>query len=118
DPHVGYPNQNKMGDYFDMVSGNSGAHLAWANTLNGEEDAYYSFITPEVSAAVNQISQSGFSVFPNPSSGVFVCMTNGGQSQIEIFSELGKKIYSNTISTARSVIDISSQPSGIYFMKV
>lgn len=46
DPHLGWPNQEKMGDYFDMVSDNSAAHLAWANTLNSEQDVYYSRITP------------------------------------------------------------------------
>jgi hypothetical protein len=48
DPHVGWPNQNKMGDYFHMVSYNNGASLAWAGTFNGEEDVYYSFITPDI----------------------------------------------------------------------
>ncbi|MBI9038877.1 MAG: T9SS type A sorting domain-containing protein [Bacteroidales bacterium] len=45
DPHVGWPQQEKMGDYFDMKSDNGGAHLAWANTLNGGQDVYYSYIT-------------------------------------------------------------------------
>ena len=45
DPHLGWPQQQKMGDYFDMKSDNNGAHLAWANTLNGGQDVYYSFIT-------------------------------------------------------------------------
>jgi hypothetical protein len=44
-PHVGWPNQNKMGDYFDMISEDFGAHLAWAATFNGEQDIYYSYIT-------------------------------------------------------------------------
>lgn len=48
DPTVGYPQQAKMGDYFDMVSDNGGAHLAWANTLNGEQDVYYTHITPTI----------------------------------------------------------------------
>ncbi len=42
DPHVGWPQQNKMGDYFDMVSDETGVHLAWAATFNGEQDVYYS----------------------------------------------------------------------------
>ncbi len=45
DPHIGWPQQQKMGDYFDMTSDNGGAHLAWANTLNGGQDVYYSYIT-------------------------------------------------------------------------
>jgi hypothetical protein len=48
DPHVGWPVQQKMGDYFDMESSTGSAHLAWANTLNGEQDVYYSVITPDI----------------------------------------------------------------------
>ena len=47
DPHVGWPNQNKMGDYFHMVSDSGGARLAWAATFNNEEDVYYSYIAVE-----------------------------------------------------------------------
>ena len=41
DPHVGWPNQNKVGDYYHMVSDNVGADLAYAATYNGEQDVYY-----------------------------------------------------------------------------
>jgi len=37
----GWPRQNKMGDYYDMVSDNAGADLAWAATFNDEQDVYY-----------------------------------------------------------------------------
>jgi hypothetical protein len=47
-PHVGWPQQNKMGDYFDMVSDSNGAYLAWAATFNGEQDVYFSYITAGV----------------------------------------------------------------------
>ena len=40
-PHDGWPQQNKIGDYYDMVSDNLGAHVAYAATLNGEQDIYY-----------------------------------------------------------------------------
>ncbi len=43
--HLGWPNQNKMGDYFDMISDSNGAYLAWAATFNNEQDVYYSYIT-------------------------------------------------------------------------
>ncbi len=39
--HVGWPQQNKIGDYYDMVSDRVGAHVAWSATLNGEQDVYY-----------------------------------------------------------------------------
>jgi len=38
---LGWPNQNKMGDYFHMVSDLVGAHLIYAATFNGEQDVYY-----------------------------------------------------------------------------
>ncbi len=41
DPHLGWPQQNKIGDYYDMVSDADGAHVAWAATFNGEQDVYY-----------------------------------------------------------------------------
>lgn len=42
--HLGWPNQNKIGDYYDIVSDRVGAHLAWAATFNGEQDVYYTRI--------------------------------------------------------------------------
>ena len=41
DPHLGWPQQNKMGDYFDIVSDDVGAHLIWAATFEGEQNVYY-----------------------------------------------------------------------------
>lgn len=41
DPHVGWPSQDKIGDYYDMVSDLVGAHVAYAATFNGEQDVYY-----------------------------------------------------------------------------
>jgi hypothetical protein len=39
--NVGYPVQQKMGDYIDMESDNNGAHIAYSATYNGEQDIYY-----------------------------------------------------------------------------
>lgn len=55
-PHVGWPNQNKMGDYFDMISEVNGAHLAWAATFTGGQDVYYSFIIDTTYVPVELIS--------------------------------------------------------------
>lgn len=55
-PHVGWPNQNKMGDYFDMISDYTGAHLAWAATFNGEQDIYYSYISDSTFIPVELLS--------------------------------------------------------------
>ncbi|MHC4429455.1 MAG: hypothetical protein ACYS0D_12765 [Planctomycetota bacterium] len=41
DSHVGWPDQNKLGDYYHMVSDLVGADLAYAATFNGGQDVYY-----------------------------------------------------------------------------
>jgi hypothetical protein len=44
-PQVGWPVQQKMGDYIDMTSENGATHVAFAATFNNEEDVYYMRIT-------------------------------------------------------------------------
>jgi len=69
DPTIGYPNQNKMGDYYDMKSDNDYAHLAWCNTLNGGQDVYYTRISPDGTLGIDEIAQAegyGFISYPNP----------------------------------------------------
>ena len=41
DSHLGWPNQSKLGDYYDMISDNAQANLAYAATFNGEQDVYF-----------------------------------------------------------------------------
>ena len=45
-PFIGYPNQDKIGDYITVVSDNASANVAYAATFNGEEDIYYVRIPP------------------------------------------------------------------------
>jgi elongation factor P hydroxylase len=47
-PYLGYPNQDKLGDYITTVSDNTGANVAYAATFNGEEDIYYVHLPPSV----------------------------------------------------------------------
>ena len=41
DPHLGWPQQAKLGDYIDMTSDLVGANLAWAATFSGGQDVFY-----------------------------------------------------------------------------
>jgi hypothetical protein len=60
-PFLGYPNQNKLGDYITVVSDNSGANVAYAATFNGEEDIYYVRVAPlSVSTTLYNISTRAF----------------------------------------------------------
>ncbi len=99
DPTVGYPQQNKMGDYFDMVSDNEGAHIAWTNTINGGQDVYYSRIIPsDVLSNENLIfTNNSIISYPNPFTDQITILFNLQQRekiQVEVYDILGKKISS------------------------
>lgn len=58
-------------------------------------------------------------LYPNPSNGVFNLeshITLGNDASIEVYNVFGEKIYS--ANGALRQIDISTQPSGIYFCRV
>lgn len=52
-PNIGYPQQNKMGDYMGMVSDNDGADIAYASTYNNEEDIWFLRVPSLVSQVVS-----------------------------------------------------------------
>jgi hypothetical protein len=119
DSHTGYPNQNKLGDYFDMISENSGAHLAWAGTFNGEQDVYYSHIVPYASTGAIEISQNTtISVYPNPVNGSLVIRGLTADSRIEMGNTLGATVYSAICRNTTCEIDMAGQSAGIYFLKI
>ncbi len=41
DSLIGWPTQNKIGDYMDIESDRVGASVAYAGTMNGEQDVYF-----------------------------------------------------------------------------
>ncbi|HEY2714541.1 MAG TPA: hypothetical protein VGI60_18675 [Chthoniobacterales bacterium] len=45
-PFLGYPQQDKMGDYMTIISDNTGGDVIYAATFNGEEDVYYVRVAP------------------------------------------------------------------------
>ncbi|MGI8820071.1 MAG: dockerin type I domain-containing protein [Chthoniobacterales bacterium] len=56
-PFLGYPNQNKMGDYLTVVSDNTGANVAYTATFNQEEDVYSVRVGPSAPLALGAVSR-------------------------------------------------------------
>lgn len=56
-PFLGYPNQNKMGDYITIVSDNTGGDVAYAATFNQEEDVYFVRVGPPAPVAQSAVSR-------------------------------------------------------------
>lgn len=48
DPSLGYPQQNKIGDYFQTQSDNGSVNLISPATFNGEQDLFYQRLFPSV----------------------------------------------------------------------
>jgi hypothetical protein len=120
DPHVGYPNQDKMGDYFDMISDNTGAHLAWAATMNSEQDVYYTHIIPNIPAGINSIaSKISATIIPNPTAdGNFVIAGIEKSFDLEIYNLQGIECRKFSGCKSNILLDISNEKAGIYILKI
>lgn len=127
DPHLGWPQQDKMGDYFHMISDNDYAHLAWANTLNGEQDVYYTRINPWFVGIDESNTDERLSVncYPNPSNNQLTVKTrveSDGEIEIALFDLLGNVVSSfmESVSTGTHTVQIetASLPQSIYYLKV
>ncbi len=124
DPHIGWPNQEKMGDYFHMISDNQGAHLAWANTLNGGQDVYYTRIALDITATASAARSSILgSVYPNPAS-QFLKLTyqlkNAADVKISLSDAYGRTVLEKFVpaqgsGTFQESFDIAGLKGGIYF---
>ncbi|MBN2174196.1 MAG: T9SS type A sorting domain-containing protein [Bacteroidales bacterium] len=98
DPHLGWPDQDKMGDYFDMISDETGAHLAWANTFNGEQDVYYAHIIPSttgINKELNVLNKNMLQNYPNPfkhNTSIRYNLNQDGFVSIKIYDVSGREV--------------------------
>ena len=89
--------------------------IGWGSDLPTEGAINSSQST--LSVTKNQIK--GFSMYPNPvNNGKFVITSNNGANkQVEIYSMIGKQVYSKTVK-ANETIDIANLNLGIYLLRV
>jgi hypothetical protein len=65
--------------------------------------------------------QNYFEIYPNPSKGEFIIKNDELQIlnyKVEIYNMFGQKIFQSVISNLQSAIDITSQQSGVYLLKI
>jgi hypothetical protein len=98
-PFLGYPNQNKMGDYITIVSDNTGGNVAYAATFNLEEDIYYVRVGPNAPQA-----QSAFSRKVHGGAGTFdVSLPLTGNVGVECRSGGATNDYQMIVNFASAV---------------
>ena len=99
-PQIGWPQQEKMGDYFEMISDINGARLAWAATFNGEQDVYYSYIS-DTSSSVN-VELTSFTAVQN---GNYMDLQWITATEVNNFGfEIERKTFSNESESRWNVI--------------
>lgn len=95
---LGWPNQNKIGDYYHMVSDAGGADLAWAATFTGGEDVYYTRIQPAATAVAGdpRLRIRLHPNLPNPFASstaiAFDMPPEGGRAKLEVFDTAGRRV--------------------------
>jgi hypothetical protein len=130
DPSIGYPQQNKMGDYFHMISDNDYAHLSWAGTFNGEEDVYYGRISPWFVGLDNTFDSENdqFTLvnFPNPFKDVTTIryqLNESNHVQLGVYDVYGKLVQlladeTQERGTYNIEFNAANLPEGVYFCKL
>jgi hypothetical protein len=96
DSHLGWPVQQKIGDYYHMISDNGGASLAYAATFNGEQDVYFLRIPadcnhnggPDDQDVLSGAPDCNHNLIPDVCEPQADCNGNGTQDICDIFSGL------------------------------
>ena len=80
-------------------------------------------LCPANATGVNGIndSKNNLLIVPNPSNGIFTVELTGGKpvkGLLEIYNVEGKQVYLTNLVTVHPLIDLSTQPDGIYLVKI
>ena len=62
--------------------------------------------------------QEDLTIFPNPTSGQISWESNGGNSELNIFTFNGEKVMSNKVTEHRANLNLSHLPVGIYIVEI
>ena len=123
---VGYELQS----YYNICSPHNPTCVATGNcpdcnyNYNGHTEPHYKIAGQLISylstpTGIKDAAKSSFSIVPNPSSGIFTVRLYDSKSSgmIDVFSSLGKLIFSEKIVDANQKIDLSEFAKGIYYVK-
>jgi hypothetical protein len=88
---------------------------AWYPTHNGAPCTVPNFT---IGTKELQKNSEEISIYPNPSDGIFsISQNEPNKLVLEIFNVFGELIYKTNTARPRTIIDLSKQPKGIYFVR-
>lgn len=108
----------------------TGAHLITVQATDNNTPALINNITLKLlikscdsTLGINEIkTNNNFSVYPNPGDGKYTIKVYNSNmydnATFKVFDMLGNNIYSGVLTGNKTELDISSQPKGIYFIKL
>ncbi len=63
-------------------------------------------------------SQTHAFIYPNPNTGKFVVEITDIGSELTVFNSLGSLIYTKTLSSSQTEVDLRNNPKGVYFVYI
>ncbi|RDK85241.1 T9SS type A sorting domain-containing protein [Marinirhabdus gelatinilytica] len=132
DPTIGYPVQQKMGDYMDMKSDNNFAHIAWCGTFTGGQDVYYTKVSPDGTLGIGatELYGTAFTVSPNPvlnETTIGFSVFGNTKTTVNVYDLLGRKVTTLLDATVEGPQKIvwdatntigAKVTAGVYFVTV
>lgn len=114
-----YSGNGVSGGNFDPASAGGGLHnIIYSytdgnNCTNSDTAQIYVDLCTGVQTSSNDPS---FSISPNPSNGIIKVKCSESISSIEVVNIIGETIFSSTMNSLQIEINLSKEPSGIYFI--
>jgi hypothetical protein len=88
-------------------------------STGGCSDTIWHNVIVMLGMSTPRIVQLGYSVSPNPSSGVFnVTSTSSVEKDIQVYDVLGNVVYTSTFAGNATSVDLASQEKGVYFIRI
>jgi hypothetical protein len=85
---------------------------------HGNNAGYDNFMVaryhPDNSNSVTNLSESAFTIYPNPTSGILNIQNQENDFSIQITNNIGQQVYFENCKANKSSIDVQHLPSGIY----
>ena len=121
-----YSNWGNEPDNWNNQDGLGLAFTDWPNGIAGHwNDVFvtnqlYYVIEYNSTAAVSEIKENEFSIYPNPNNGNFsIAFKNAPyKASIEIYNLLGENIYKSDITNPKFEINLEDRPKGLYLYKL